>query len=125
MLREITREEVKKRSGDVLIVYNEAIYTLEELWDVLDVRFLVDEPQKTERQKKVDEILNNPTSQIINAAEAKEAAEKRKRRNPEEIKQMIRHAIDVGNHSMAAVQRTTGLAYETVKKYWDEVRANG
>lgn len=125
MLREITREEVKKRSGDVLIVYKEAIYTLEELWDVLDVRFLVDEPQKTERQKKVDEILNNPTSQIINAAEAKEAAEKRKRRNPEEIKQMIRHAIDVGNHSMAAVQRTTGLAYETVKKYWDEVRANG
>ena len=125
MLREITREEVKKRSGDVLIVYNEAIYTLEELWDVLDVRFLVDEPEKTERQKKVDEILNNPTSQIINAAEAKEAAEKRKRRNPEEIKQMIRNSIDAGNHSMAAVQRTTGLAYETVKKYWDEVRQDG
>ena len=110
MLREISRDDVKMRSGNILILYNEALYTLEELWDVLDVRFLVDEPETDETDPEETEPEEKP---------------KRRRKSPEEIKQMIRHAIDVGNHSMAAVQRTTGLAYETVKKYWDEVRANG
>lgn len=110
MLREISRDDVKMRSGNILILYNEALYTLEELWDVLDVRFLVDEPETDETDPEETEPEEKP---------------KRRRKSPEEIKQMIRHAIDVGNHSMAAVQRTTGLAYETVKKYWDEVRQDG
>lgn len=95
MIREITRDEVKKLiSTDVMILYSEALYSLDELWDVLSVRFLVDEDPEPEPKPK------------------KEPA---KRKNDNE--QRVLAAWNGGEKTIKQVQEETGLSYATVRKY--------
>ena len=107
MLREISRDDVKMRSGNILILYNEALYTLEELWDVLNVRFLVDEPETDETDPEETEPKETP---------------KRRRKSPEEIKQMIANEDPRKPLSDAAIAQKLAdngldIARRTVAKY--------
>ena len=95
VIREITRDEVKKLiSTDVMILYSEALYSLDELWDVLSVRFLIDEEPEEEPKPK------------------KEPA---KRKNDNE--QRVLAAWKGGEKTIKQVQEETGLSYATVRKY--------
>ena len=95
MIREITRDEVKKMINvNVMILYSEALYSLDELWDVLSVRFLVDEdPEPKPKPKK----------------------EPAKRKNDNE--QRVLAAWNGGEKTIKQVQEETGLSYATVRKY--------
>lgn len=140
MLREIRPEEVAEYERDeVKILMDDVLYTADEIAEQLDLRFLVDfeddDPEEEEtdpEEEESEEEEMNPEEDgelesipviIQSESEMKicETKPKRKRRSPEEIKRLIRYSINAGNSSMAAVQRDTGLAYETVRKYWDEV----
>ena len=95
VIREITRDEVKKMINvNVMILYSEALYSLDELWDVLSVRFLVDEdPEPKPKPKK----------------------EPAKRKNDNE--QRVLEAWKGGEKTIKQVQEETGLSYATVRKY--------
>ena len=95
VIREITRDEVKKMiNANVMILYSEALYSLDELWDVLSVRFLVDEePEEEPKPKK----------------------EQAKRKNDNE--QRVLKAWNGGEKTIKQVQEETGLSYATVRKY--------
>ena len=99
MLREIKLSEVGNYAEeDILIIYDEGVYTMEEFRDI--ARYLVDE-NETSSERDPDPETPAPT---------------RKRRSQEEIREMIRDAVEAGCKSASAIAKHTGLTYDTVKR---------
>lgn len=98
MIREITRNEVKKLiSKDVMILYGESLYSIEEMCDSFNVRFLVDEEPESEPEPK-------PERKTPSTRQSKN-------------EQKVLAAWNNGEKTIKQVQEETGLSYATVRKY--------